>query len=101
MGKYASGTHSFPPDLLARRERRKRSTYLCCGKSLLLGCRGLNARVCVCLCLCVVAECVLTQRLPAFSPSEAGWPVEGGERGTLAATTSPALAATQAPHARF
>ena len=79
MERYAPDNHSFPPEMLARRERRRRSTYLCCGTPLLPDCCGLNVRVCVCRCICVVSECVLTQRLPAFSPSETGWPVEGGE----------------------
>ena len=56
MGRYASDTHSFPPDLLSLRERRKRCTYLCCGTSLLLGCRGPNVHVCACLCMFVWSQ---------------------------------------------
>ena len=35
----------------------------------------------------MVSECAPTRRLPSTSPSLPGWPVEGGEKRTGAATT--------------
>ena len=43
--------------------------------------------VCVYMYIYMVSECVPTRRIPSTSTSLAGWPVEGGERGTGAAKT--------------